>query len=430
MTDEKTTYVSIDKLRVGMYVQLDLGWMSHPFPSGNFKLSNARQIETIQALGLSRVRINLAKSDLQTEAGETPASAQAQAMATTVAEAKRDAELARQAHLREMVASQRQIIAQCEVRFTQATTQCSSMLACISSQPQAAKEHGEQLVGDLMAQMTHKGESMIHLLSDGSGDKLALHPVNVTVLSLLLGKSMELASTDLSLLGLAALMHDIGKEQLPARVRSADASHSPVEEKAYRSHVALGVQLGRNMSLPEGVLSAMAQHHEMVDGSGFPKGQKGGDMSQIGSVLALVNRYDNLCNPANVALALTPHEALAQLFAQSKNKFDPVCLNAFVRLMGVYPPGSLVQLTDDRYGLVMTVNSSRPLRPHVVLYDAAVPKADALAVDLETLPQLGIKRSLKPIQLPQEVASYLSPRKRVSYFFDQASAGLDEMEES
>ena len=93
-----------------------------------------------------------------------------------------------------------------------------------------------------------------------------------------------------------------------------------------------------------------------------------GRMSPLARLVALVNRYDNLCNPHVIAHALTPHEALSMLFAQSKTvrHRHPGRLHP---MMGVYPPGSAVQLTDDRYALVVSVNSSRPLKPRVLVHE-------------------------------------------------------------
>jgi hypothetical protein len=127
-----------------------------------------------------------------------------------------------------------------------------------------------------------------------------------------------------------------------------------------------------------------------------------------------------LCNPGRSTAALTPHEALSIMFAQQKGCFDAVVLNTFIRMMGVYPPGSVVQLVNDRYAMVVSVNSSRPLRPRVIVHDVRVPRDDALILDLETAPELGIRRSLRPSQLPREALEYLSPRKRICYFFERA----------
>ena len=143
-------------------------------------------------------------------------------------------------------------------------------------------------------------------------------------------------------------------------------------------------------------------------------------MSVGARIVALVNRYDNLCNPNVPSHALTPHEALALLFAQGKSKFDATILGGFIKMMGVYPPGSAVQLTDERYALVVSVNSNRPLKPRVLVHDRAVPPDEALLLDLEAEPRLGIRRSLKPIALPREALDYLSPRPRIAYFFEPA----------
>ena len=152
-------------------------------------------------------------------------------------------------------------------------------------------------------------------------------------------------------------------------------------------------------------------------------------MTQGARILALVNRYDSLCNPTRPALALTPHESLALIFAQQKARFDTTVLSAFIRMMGVYPPGSVVQLIDERYALVVSVNSARPLKPRLVVHDAGVSRHDALILNLEHAPQVGIRRSLKPATLPAGALDFLAPRQRVSYFFERAAdsrAGLPE----
>ena len=86
-------------------------------------------------------------------------------------------------------------------------------------------------------------------------------------------------------------------------------------------------------------------------------------MSVAGRIVALVNTYDNLCNPRLLARALTPHDALSQLFAQARTRFDAPILSTFIRMLSVYPPGSTVQLTDDRYlrkFVAVTTTESHP----------------------------------------------------------------------
>jgi HD-GYP domain-containing protein (c-di-GMP phosphodiesterase class II) len=274
------------------------------------------------------------------------------------------------------------------------------------------------MVDGFVGEMLAEGESAIRLLSEAAGDKSSMHPVNVTIVSLLLGKAMGLDKTELADLGLAAFLHDVGKAQLPDRVRWLEENFSTAEYKLYQEHVAHSLQICKSMNLSKGSLMAIAQHHELVDGSGFPQRVKGDSMTMGARVLALVNRYDNLCNPARPAAALTPHESLSMMFAQQKARFDPVALSAFIRMMGVYPPGSVVQLIDDRYAMVVSVNSARPLKPRVLVHDTGVMRHEALILDLERTPNIGIRRSLKPASLPSAAMDFLAPRQRVSYFFE------------
>ena len=240
---------------------------------------------------------------------------------------------------------------------------------------------------------------------------------------MLMGRSFGLAEADMLDLGAGALMHDVGKLDLPDRVRHREDHFSAAEQRLYEEHVAFGLAQARKMKLTQGATLVVAQHHEHADGSGFPLKLSTDRMSPLARVVALVNRYDNLCNPHVIAHALTPHEALSMLFAQSKTKFDTAILGAFIKMMGVYPPGSAVQLTDDRYALVVSVNSSRPLKPRVLVHESGVPRDEALLLDLEHAEGLGIRRSLRPQQLPATTLAYLAPRPRVAYFFEPVRDG-------
>jgi putative nucleotidyltransferase with HDIG domain len=258
----------------------------------------------------------------------------------------------------------------------------------------------------------------IRLLSDAASDKPSAHALNVTLISMLMGRTFGLAAADMIDLGVGSLMHDIGKLDLPDRVRHREEHFSAAEQRLYEEHVAMGMVQARKMGLSAGASLVIAQHHEHADGSGFPLKLNTDRMSALARIVALVNRYDNLCNPNITAKAMTPHESLSMLFAQSKSKFDTAILGAFIKMMGVYPPGSTVQLTDDRYALVVSVNSSRPLKPRVLVHEPKVPSDEALILDLERTEGLGIRRSLRPQQLPPNTLAYLSPRPRVAYFFE------------
>lgn len=416
-------YVDVAQLRVGMYIHLDVGWMGHPFPLSSFKIASAEQIATIQGLGLARVRHVPERSDPQVPLPLPAQPAVAAEHAGAANDEERAEVLAREAVARarrELLQQQQASLRQCERQFAEAARVLKQAVEQSHAQPQSTREQSESLVNSFIDKISGGDDICIRLLSESAGDRASTHALNVAVTGLLLGKAMGLDATELADLGVGALLHDIGKIELPDRARYRDDSFTAAQTRLYQEHVAHGVSLARKMGLRPGAVLAIGQHHEHADGSGFPMHLGPDRMSQAGRILALVNRYDNLCNPAGPGQSLTPHEALSYIFAQLKNKFDAAMLSAFIKMMGVYPPGSVVQLTDDRYALVVSVNSVRPLKPRVVVHDSRVPRADCMVLDLEETPDLGVRRSLKPQQLPRATLDYLSPRQRICYFFERA----------
>lgn len=420
MPDPTGPTVDIAELRLGLFVHLDLGWMDHPFPLGSFKITSQQQIDTIRTLGLQRLRYSPEKSDPPPADAQQPPLPAAPA-GPHGASTEITPEVAARAQHKALLQAQRLSLQQCERRFAEAAKAFRLVTDNVVQNPEVAREQGLALVHGVVEQMAGTGDSAIRLLSEGMGERTSLHSVNVMVLSLLLGKAMSLSASELQDLGAAALLHDIGKTALPERVRFREDGFTPAQTKLYQEHVGHSLALGKAMALHPRVLLAMAQHHEMADGTGFPLGLQGDKIAPASCILALINRYDNLCNPGSPAYALTPHEALSLIFAQMKTRFDSNTLSAFIRMMGIYPPGSVVQLQDGRYAMVVSVNSSRPLKPRVVVHNSQVPRDEAPVIDLEQYPEVAIKRCIKPLQLPRATLDYLSPRTRICYYFERAA---------
>jgi hypothetical protein len=148
-----------------------------------------------------------------------------------------------------------------------------------------------------------------------------------------------------------------------------------------------------------------------------PQGLRGAEIAMPARIVSLIDRYDRLCNPLGAATPRTPHEAQSVLYAQMRAQFDTELLAAFVKLMGVYPPGSVVQLSDGRHALVVAVHPAHPLKPSVLVHETSVPRDEALILHLHELPGLGIRRSLAPGHLPRATLDYLSPRERLNYYY-------------
>lgn len=425
--DSELHWVDVRALRIGMFVELELDWLSHPFPSGRFKISSHQQIDTIAKIGLTRVRVNPSKSDAAPEysgpahqADVSQAGVQAKAPTQPLVGSE-PADQAQRRTERERIAQEQHSLALCETRFADAAREYRQTIEQIPLRPEAAAERCHTVVNTMLCDMLGNGETIIRLLSGTGRENPSQHPVNVTVLSLLLGKALGMVQTDLFDLGVAAFLHDMGKVQLPERVRWPQENFSTDEYRAYQDHVAYGVQMGKKMGLSKPVLQAIAHHHELIDGSGFPSRVRGEAMSQASRILALVNRYDNLCNPHQAQSAMTPHEALSLIFSQLKTRFDTTALSAFIRMMGVYPPGSVVQLIDDRFGIVVSVNSVRPLKPKLLVHESGVVRSETPILDLEIATTVGIRRSIKPAALPSAAMAFLTPGARVSYYYERTN---------
>ena len=456
-----TPEIDVDALRVGMFVHLDVGWMSHPFPLSSFRITTAAQLATIRSLGLSRVRWSPQESDLSlldggamTPGGKRPATAaanddgapgsprgagrddDADVRAAAAAEAASDvatepgrlepaplspeegSRVARQLRLE----AQREALKLCERQYGEASRACRQTFDLLPGKPAEARAHAESLTRALVDKMIDAREICIRVLTENAGDKASMHAMNVAVISLLMGRCFGISADEIQDLGVGAMLHDVGKLELPLRLRHREDNFSPSELRVYQEHVETGLVQAKRMGLSAGATAVIAQHHEHADGSGFPAALNSDRMTMGARIVALVNRYDNLCNPRLPARALTPHEALSLLFAQGRAKYDTSILGAFIKMMGVYPPGSTVQLTDDRYATVVAVNSSRPLKPSVLVHDPGVAREDALVLDLESAVGLGIRRSIKAQQLPPTALEYLAPSPRVAYFFEPAAA--------
>ena len=448
-----TDQIDVRDLRVGMFVHLDIGWMSHPFPLSSFRIANASQLATIRSLGLRTVRWSPQQSD---PADATPATTLPGPLPVRAGDAANDSGLGdvdavdtvpytlppednvvdaatharqrAQAERQRKLAKQRAAEQRCTRQYVEAARTCKQTLELVHSKPQEARAQAEALSRAITGKMVGEQDLCIRMLVEGAGDKASMHAMNVAVISLLMGRCFGFVDEEMQDLGVGAMLHDVGKEELPPRLRHRDDSFSPNELRVYQEHVESGLVQAKRMGLSAGATAVIAQHHEHADGSGFPEKLNSDRMTMAARIVALVNRYDNLCNPHLLARAMTPHESLSLLFAQGRSKYDTSILGAFIKMMGVYPPGSMVQLTDDRYAMVVAVNSTRPLKPSVVVHDAATPRDEALVLDLESAVGLGIRRSVRAQQVPPTALDWLQPSTRVTYFFEPSAAAADDDE--
>ena len=405
--------ISVDRLQPGVFVSLvEIGWLNHPFLLNQFRINSEAQVHALRKMGLIDIVWNPDRSvaDPLPEAEiEEETDFGGLALAKML-----DAKRVRVARVQE----QREMLARREREFEQEAATASEILRDVCSRPQEAHNNAQAMVGRIVDTLLGFESIAIHLVNMKKKDHgQAFHALNVMVLSLLLGERLNLSAEEMKLLGQGALFHDVGKEEIPPRILRA-TTRTPPEEDFYRAHVGYGIKAVAGMkNLATGARNVIACHHETWDGSGFPNRLAGEKIPKLARIVAIANRYDNLCNPFDLKLAKTPAEALGQMFRQEGKYFDPDFLQAFVKALGIFPPGSFVQLDNGAVGLVIEGKADDLMRPTIMLYDADIPRSEAILLDLADA-DLKIESVVSPAQLPLETVEYLAPRGRIDYYVD------------
>ena len=288
------------------------------------------------------------------------------------------------------------------------------VLLTLAAAPKPAGVKVKAMSAGVAATVAEAKQVLLHLLGHKSGGGQQFHAINTMTLSLLLGKRVGLSQQALTDLAMAALVHDAGKAEVPARIFTI-AKRNKYEENLYRQHLQISMRYATESGMfsPE-ALEILADHHEALDGSGWPSGKK--DMGLGARILALVDRYDRLCTPEAVDVApLVPMEALSILLRRESSKFDPALLGFLIKLLGIYPPGTLVQLSDGSLGQVVAPGADS-LKPKVLLYNPLTSKEEAQVLELDGAVDLKITAAIRPESLPQEARAWIKPEQPQAFF--------------
>jgi HD-GYP domain-containing protein (c-di-GMP phosphodiesterase class II) len=192
---------------------------------------------------------------------------------------------------------------------------------------------------------------------------LFTHAVNVCVLCLVVG-TLDGFDNEIATLGLGALLHDVGETRMPRNLIRKSEAYTESERQLLEQHPRLGATLlERSANIPELVRRMVAEHHERIDGSGYPFVLSGAQISLFSQVVAITDTYDSMLTGRNQG-ALQPIEVLRQLYLQSNaGAFDRDLLERIIRCLGVYPAGSVVELNTGERGIVIAANRKDALRP-------------------------------------------------------------------
>lgn len=416
--------VPVNRLRTGVFIRLDgIKWYDHPFLFKSFKITNEKQILTLRELGMQEVICIPGKSDVLPlkEKPENDDPVPDKGDRQTVME---DLWRIKQEHAIRLKERQEKI-ARSEKQYAESQQKVSRLIKGITSGTTSSVQEVGEFAETFSGYFLQDTDSALHLMRNASHDEgIYHHAMNVTVLAMMLGKEVGISAEEMKILCHGALLHDIGKSRIDKKVVLKEKGFTKSELDFLRLHPKYGVEmLAQLQDIPKIALMIVYQHHEHWDGSGYPQGIAGANIHLLSRIVSIANAYDNHCNKRNAADCMTPFEALAHMFSVQKALFDQKLLASFIRCLGIYPPGTVVQLNNDAIGMVISVNPQSQLHPSIVLYDPEIPKKDALIIDMLDEPDLKITTSIRPAALPSEIFEYLSPRSRVAYFVDAGETG-------
>jgi len=259
----------------------------------------------------------------------------------------------------------------------------------------------KEVIEKLVDQLTLGNSELIALIKNSTPDNyLYSHSVNVCILSVVLGLGLNYERKGLVELGAAAILHDIGM------VRVCDISDKPSkltdeEYKKIKEHPIFGVEmLGLSKDIGQAAIYVAREHHEWINGSGYPKGLKGEQINEYAKIVSTVDVYEALTHPRAHREGLLPTDAIRDIL-RNQVHFDPHFLKVLIEEVSIYPIGSWVELTSGEIAKVLKINKAYPLRPVVdIALDPEGQKvAEPKTVDLTKIPNLNIKKPIRENEL-------------------------------
>ena len=336
-------------LRPGMYVcELDRPWLETPFMLQGFEVENDADIEAVMQ-HCEYVYIDLMRTKVvRVTIDELPGSFTNE---KKKAFAEKDMEAADTTRKQTSKLIKTFID---EIRFGQ------------SLDIQLAKN----AVSDCVVNLTNNPEAMMFLTRMRNKDEqLNQHAFNVCVYSIVLGRLLGYDATQLEQLGTCGLLHDMGKVTIPESILNKPGPLNEEETAIIQSHAKAGRDIlmgGRNIF--SGTVDVAYGHHENIDGTGYPRGLQGHQLNLNCKIVSVVDKYDAITSPKPYRPAGDHLSAVAILNQLARdNKIDSSLTLAFVSYLGIYPPGSIVELSSGEVSIVLESNPRQKLRPQILV---------------------------------------------------------------
>lgn len=242
-----------------------------------------------------------------------------------------------------------------------------------------------------------ENENVLYTMTELMGTDMYTykHSVNVAILSMLTARSLGIKEKDIKEIALGAMLHDIGKSKIDPEILNKSDEVTEEEKEIVKKHTIYGYEIVKNdLSLSYITKQIVYSHHELLDGSGYPRGLSGEEISLYSMIVTISDMFDSMTSDKEGKKGIPIYTALEILEAQTVYKLDANVYNRFIENISIYPIGTGVLLEDGRKGIVVDIHRSCPARPIVnIIEDEA--NEDYYEIDLMKKPNVFIKETIE-----------------------------------